>query len=186
MPLATTGRWPHSLFRLTGQTHIMQQRINRHVGLICRGSASPGFTVIELLIVVALAGIVASIAIRSVGDTIRRDRVQKAAAIVTTDLEMAFALAGRQRTPMRLLFDSARKTFAVAERADTTLKYRTRQFASGDLELDYISASRPTLDVMPSGLSTDTLNLRLGIFSRNGARYYRTIRMTRGGLVRIK
>ena len=145
-----------------------------------------GFTLVELLIVLALIGIVASIAIRSVGDTIRRDRVQKAAAIVSTDLEQAFAIAARQRTPVRLLFDSARKTFAVAARADTTFKYRTRQFATGDLALDYISVSNAALDVLPSGLSADTLNLRIGIYSRNGSRYDRTIRMTRGGLVRIK
>lgn len=145
-----------------------------------------GFTLIELLIVLALIGVVASIAIRSVGDTIRRDRVQKAAAIVSTDLEQAFAIAARQRTPVRLLFDSARKTFAVTARADTTFKYRTRQFATGDLALDYISVSNAALDVLPSGLSADTLNLRIGIVSRNGSHYDRTIRMTRGGLVRIK
>ena len=145
-----------------------------------------GFTLIELLIVLALIGVVASIAIRSVGDTIRRDRVQKAAAIVSTDLEQAFAIAARQRTPVRLMFDSARKTFAIAARADTTFKYRTRQFATGDLALDYISVSNTGLIVLPSGLSADTLNLRIGIFSRNGSRYDRTIRMTRGGLVRIK
>lgn len=145
-----------------------------------------GFTLVELLIVLALIGIVASIAIRSVGDTIRRDRVQKAAAIVSTDLEQAFAIAARQRTPVRLLFDSARKTFAVVARNDTTFKYRTRQFATGDLALDYFSVSNAALDVLPSGLSADTLNLRIGIYSRNGSRYDRTIRMTRGGLVRIK
>ena len=151
-----------------------------------RSHPRQGFTLVELLIVLALVGIVASIAIRSVGDTIRRDRVQKAAAIISTDLEQAFALAGRQRTPMRLLFDSARKTFAIVERADTTLKYRTRQFATGDLALDYLSVNTPSLDVMPSGLSVDTLSLKLGIYSRNGTTYDRTVRMTRGGLVRIK
>jgi prepilin-type N-terminal cleavage/methylation domain-containing protein len=151
-----------------------------------RAELSFGFTLIELLVVMAMVGIIAAIAIRPVGDTIRRDRVQKAVAIVATDIEQAFALAARQRTPMRLQFDSARKTFAVVERADTTLKYRTRQFATGDLALDYISVSRPTLDIMPTGLSADTLNFRVGIYSRNGTRYDRTLRMTRGGLVRTK
>ena len=160
--------------------------MTRPLGRLGVAGGSVGFSLIELLLVLALVGIVASIAIRSVGDTIRRDRVQKAAAIISTDIEQAFAIAARQRTPVRLLFDSARKTFAVTERADTTLKYRTRQFATGDLGLDYMSVSRNTLDVLPSGLSADTLSLRLGIYSRNGSTYDRTIRMTRGGLVRIK
>ena len=145
-----------------------------------------GFSMIELLIVLALVSIVASISIRSVGDTLQRDRVQKAAAIVSTDLEQAFALAGRERAPMRLMFDSAKKTFSVARKSDTTLKYRVRQFSDGDLAIGYISASRNTLDIMPSGLSVDTLSLKLGMYSRNGTTYDRTIRMTRGGLVRIK
>ena len=145
-----------------------------------------GFTLVELLIVLALIGIVASIAIRSVGDTIRRDRVQKASAIISTDIEQAFALAARQRTPMRLQFDSARRTFSVVERADTTFKYRTRQFVTGDLALDYIAVSSQTVDIMPSGLSADTLRLRLGIYSRNGRPYDRSVLMTRGGLVRVQ
>ncbi len=136
--------------------------------------------------VFVLVGIVMAIAIRSVGDTIRRDRVNKAVAIVSADLEQAFAIAARQRTPVRILFDSARMTFAVAERADTTLKYRVRQFKSGDLQLDYFAVNRTTLDILPSGLSADTLSLRMGIFSKNNALYDRTLRMTRGGMVRIK
>jgi prepilin-type N-terminal cleavage/methylation domain-containing protein len=149
-------------------------------------ASSAGFTIIELLIVLTLIGLVAMISIRSVGDTIRRDRVQKALAIVSTDIEQSFALAARQRAPIRLLIDSTRKTFAAADRADTTMKFRTRQFATGDLALDYISTSSASLDVMPSGLSTDTLNVRFGIYSRNGTRYDRTLRMTRGGLVRTQ
>lgn len=141
---------------------------------------------IELILVLTLVSLVASISIRSVGDTIQRDRVQKAVAIVSTDLELAFALAGRQRAPMLVLIDSTTRTFQIVLASDTTLKYRTRNFATGDLGLNYISASRPSLSVMPSGLSSDTLSLRLGIYSRNGSTYDRTIRMTRGGLVRIK
>ena len=167
----------------------MQQRFNIHQAPMSRRPAwkgRTGFTLVELLITLALVGIVAAISIRSVGDTMMRDRVQKAAAIVSTDLEQAFALAARQRTPIRLLIDSVTRTFTVAERSDTTFKYRKRQFATGDLALGYISASTSRLDILPSGLSADTLSLRLGIYSRNGTPYDRTIRMTRGGLVRIK
>ncbi|MEO5739706.1 MAG: prepilin-type N-terminal cleavage/methylation domain-containing protein [Vicinamibacterales bacterium] len=145
-----------------------------------------GFTLIELMLVFCLVGIVMAVAIRSVGDTIRRDRVNKAMAILSADMEQAFAVAARQRTPMRLLFDSTRMTFSVAQRSDTTLKYRVRQFKTGDLALDYMSISRTTLDIMPSGLSADTLSLRLGIYSKSNSLYDRTLRMSRGGMVRIK
>lgn len=145
-----------------------------------------GFTLVELLIVVVLIGIVAAVAIRSVGDTFRRDRVVKLAAILSTDLEQGFATAGRLRQPVRMLIDSTTRTISFANRSDTTLKYRTRQFATGDLAIDFISASRSSLDIMPSGLSTDTLKLRIGIFSKNGTTYSRSVRMTRGGLVRVQ
>lgn len=140
---------------------------------------------IELLLVLFLVSAIAAIAIRSVGDTIRRDRVQKVVAIMTTDIEAAFAISARQRTPVRLLFDSTRLTFAVASRADTSFKYKSRQFSTGDLTIDYISPSRTTLDVLPSGLASDTLSVRFGIYSR-GVAYDRTLRMTRGGLMRVK
>src|SRR5438128_11551159 len=84
-----------------------------------------GFTLIELMLVFALVGIVAAIAIRSVGDTIMRDRVNKVGAVLSTDMEQAFALAARQRAPIRVLIDSARMTIAIVERADATMKYRT-------------------------------------------------------------
>jgi type II secretion system protein H len=145
-----------------------------------------GFTLLELMVVLCMVGLIAAISIRSVGDTIRRDRINKAMAILSADLEQAFSLAARQRTPIRLLFDSTKMTFSVAERSDTTLKYRVRQFKTGDLALDYMSLSRTTLDILPSGLSADTLSLRLGIYSKSNSTYDRTLRMSRGGMVRIK
>jgi Tfp pilus assembly protein FimT len=140
---------------------------------------------IELMLVFALIGIVCSIAIRSVGDTISRDRVNKVAAVLSTDIEQGFALAARQRAPIRVLIDSARMTISFADRADTTLKFRTRQLKTGDMALGFISASRSSLDILPSGLAADTLSLRLGIYTK-GTTYRRTLRMTRAGMVRIK
>jgi prepilin-type N-terminal cleavage/methylation domain-containing protein len=145
-----------------------------------------GFTMIEMLIVFVVFGVAAMISIRSVGDTLRRDRVRKTAAVLSADVEQAFAIAARQRAPIRLLFDSAKKTFSVALRSDTTYKFRTRSFGNtGDMQLDYISVNRNTLDIIPNGLAADTLRLTLGIFSKGGATYSTSLRATRGGLVRV-
>lgn len=145
-----------------------------------------GFTMLELLLVFALVGIIAAIAIRSVGDTISRDRVNKVAAVLSTDIEQAFAIAARQRTPVRVLLDSATMTIAFADRADTTMKFRTRQLKAGDMALGFIKPSRTSLDILPSGLAADTLSLQLGVFSKNASTYSRTLRMTRAGQVRVK
>jgi len=151
-----------------------------------RGTRRAGFTLLEILIVLALIGIVAAIAIRSVGDTIMRDRVNKVAAVLSTDIEQGFALAARQRAPVRVLIDSTTMTIAFADRADTTLKFRSRSLKKGDMALGFISASRTNLDILPSGLAADTLSLRLGIYSKGGTTYSRTLRMTRAGQVRLK
>jgi len=151
-----------------------------------RGTRRTAFTLLEILIVLALIGIVAAISIRSVGDTIMRDRVNKVAAVVSTDIEQGFAIAARQRAPVRVLIDSATMTISFTERADTTLKYRTRSFKKGDMALGWISASRTNLDILPSGLAADTLSLKLGIYSKGNTTYSRTLRMTRAGQVRLK
>ncbi len=145
-----------------------------------------GFTLIEIIAVFVLVGAVTAIAIRSVGDTLRRDRLVKSMAILSADLDQAFAIAARQRTPVRLMLDSTTLSFAVVERSDTTMKYRTRQFKSGDLALDFMQVSARNIDVLPSGLSSDTLSLKLGIYSKNNTTYTRTLRMTRAGMVRIQ
>ena len=140
---------------------------------------------IEMLVVFIVFGISAMIATRSVGDTLRRDRVSKASAVLSADIEQAFALAARQRSPIRIALNRANRTFVVIDRADTTVKYRTRNFKTGEFSLDTIMRNRDSLDIMPNGLATDTLSLTLGIFTKGGALYTRTIRVTRGGLVRI-
>jgi Tfp pilus assembly protein FimT len=140
---------------------------------------------IELMLVFALVGIVSAIAIRAVGDTIARDRVNKVAAVLSADIEQAFALAARQRAPIRIMIDSSAMRISFVERADVTMKYRTRTLKTGDMALNFISASRTNIDILPSGLAADTLSLRLGVYTR-GTTYTRTLRMTRAGMVRIK
>lgn len=143
-----------------------------------------GFTMIEMLVVFVVFAATVMISIRSVGDTLRRDRVTKTAALMSADLERAFALAARQRTPIRLLMDTSRRVFSIADRADTTFKYRTRDFRTGDFQLDFFRSNKDSLDVMPNGLATDTLLLTIGVYS-GGRAHSKVIRVTRAGLIRV-
>jgi prepilin-type N-terminal cleavage/methylation domain-containing protein len=151
-----------------------------------RGTRRAGFTMIEMLIVFIVFGISAKIALRSVGDTLRRNRVTKTAAVLSTDLEQGFSIAARLRVPVRVrIYHSAtRRQFIVRQRDDTTFKYRVRELRSGDFGVDTLITSTDSLDIMPNGLATDTLRLTLGVDSR-GSRYTKVIRVTRAGLVRV-
>ena len=88
-----------------------------------------GFTILELLIVFVVFGLVVMISIRSVGDTIRRERTAKAANILGQDIEQAFAVAARQRMPVIIALNRANKTVSIVDRASTTKVYRRRSFA---------------------------------------------------------
>ena len=141
---------------------------------------------IEMLVVFIVFGVSAMIAIRSVGDTLRRDRVAKAAAILSSDLEQAFALAARQRMPVRLRMVDSVQLFTARDRVDTNTRFRRRSFGSvSEFGLDYMKSSRDSVDIMPNGLASDTLNITLGVTSTGGSRYTKSIRVTRAGMVRV-
>ena len=147
-----------------------------------------GFTMLEMLIVFVVFGAAAMISIGAVADTIRRDRLAKVSAILSSDIEQAFAIAAQQRQPVRVITSTCDTCMRIriVSRADTTLIYRKRSFKrSGEFPLDFMSVNRDTLDIMPSGLATDTFNLTLGIYSRGGMRYSKSVRSTIGGLVRV-
>jgi len=152
-----------------------------------RATRRAGFTMIEILIVFIVFGITAMIALRSVGDTLRRDRVAKTAAVLSADIEQGFSIAARLRQPVRVrIYDTlSRRQFIVRQRTDTTYKYRVRELRTGDFSIDTLIKSKDSLDIMPNGLATDTLRLTLGVKSRSGSWYWKVIRVTRAGLVRV-
>ena len=145
-----------------------------------------GFSLFELLLTMGVLGVVAMISVRSIGDTIRRDRVAKVSAILSSDIEQAFAIAARQRLPVRMLIDRTNKKFTIVDRNTPTLIYKTRSFArTGAYAVDSIASNRTFIDIMPNGLATDTLNLSLIIRSTGGTTYSKSVRASIGGLVRV-
>jgi len=99
------------------------------------------FSMIELLVVFIVFGLVVMISIRSVGDTIRRERASKAASILGADIEQAFAIAARQRTPIMLVLDRLNRKISIIDRGTTTKIYRQRSFSrTSDYGVDSLYA----------------------------------------------
>jgi prepilin-type N-terminal cleavage/methylation domain-containing protein len=145
-----------------------------------------GFTMIEMLVVFVVFGAVMLVSVRRVGDTLRRDRTAKVAAIVGSDVEQAFAIAARQRVPVRMKFSRSAKTFQIVDRNTPTLIYKKRSFAtSGEYGLDSIQSNHDFIDIMPNGLATDSLHLDLFVKTTGGAWYTKTVYASKGGLVKV-
>jgi hypothetical protein len=76
--------------------------------------------------------------------------------------------------------------FSIVDRNTPTLIYKTRSFSrTGEYPLDSLWSNRDTIDIMPNGLATDTLKLSLVIKSRGGTPYAKSVRASKGGLVRL-
>ena len=143
---------------------------------------------IEILVVIIVFALIMKVSIRSIGDTIRRDRLAKATDILGADVEQAFSIAARQRMPVLMILDRTNRTFSIIDRVTTTKIYRRRSFAkTADYGLDslFLTANRDTIIIMPNGLATDTLNLTLRMFTRGGASYTKSVRASKAGMVRV-
>src|SRR3954469_8197111 len=84
--------------------------------------ARPGFSLMEMLVVVILVGIIMSVAGVRVSGMMTQQRVIRAASTIQTQMETAFAMAGRNRVPIRILFATSASaiTLKVTDRAGTT------------------------------------------------------------------
>lgn len=137
-----------------------------------------------MLTVFVLFAVVCGIGVRTIGETLQHDRPSKAANVFVADIEAAFSMAARQRSPVRIHADSARRLYEIDDRVDTTVKYKVRLLSSGDREVGYIRFNPTDFYIMPSGLATSTLTAQFGFVGAK-ATITNTVTVSRTGLVKI-
>lgn len=147
--------------------------------------ARKGFSLMEMLVVVILVGIIMSVAGLRVSGMMTQQRVIRAASTIQTQMETAFALAGRQREPMKIVFTTGASAITVK----TTNRTGTTTFATTDLKRlglsnGNVTASASEITIFPNGFANDTLSIKV-LVTRNGATYQRIVRMSRAGLVKV-
>ena len=147
-----------------------------------RGTAviRPGFSMLEMLIVLIIVGILIAIAIPKMARIIRHERVNRAAQVVVQDLQNGFAMAGRQRAPVRLIFYPSTKTYVFTDRATGQI-LQTRSLATGtEHSVSLLDSSVDTVDVLPNGIGSASFTVTL----TNGD-YTRLVTASSAGFVRM-
>ena len=140
-----------------------------------------GFTIIELLIVLIIAGIIGGIAMIQGSKTLAHTRVQQAAAVIATDMKLAHSLAARAREPVRISVDTANRVMRVVDYDAWTTVYSERRFGNADdMPVQFMSANDTTLLVFPTGLTSGLLEITVRTDDKR-----RRVSMTRAGQVRI-
>jgi type II secretory pathway pseudopilin PulG len=140
-----------------------------------------GFSMVELIVIVGIIGIMATIALPAISRIIRHQRVNRATTVITSDLQNAFAVAARQREPVRIQADNANRSYQFIDRkTGTVLRIRTFYGDTSEYKLSMLSFAPATLDVFPSGISSAPLTIDLG----NGD-YVKQITASTAGFVRV-
>jgi prepilin-type N-terminal cleavage/methylation domain-containing protein len=159
----------------------MTRTIASHPNLRSRS----GFTLIEVFIVTTILGVLAVMSMGQISTYIRERNVAAAAATVRIDLQQAFAIAARNRRPVRVSFASADTDLRITDRENTVTFVRRGlgvgagfMLTPADMSFCTSTCSGASVDVFPNGWASDTLTVTISKGS-----YTRGVHMSRSGLV---
>lgn len=140
-----------------------------------------GFSMIELIIVVSILGIMATLIGTAIPRMIRHNRVNRATTVIASDIQNAFAVAARQREPVRIQADNVGRSYQFVDRkSGAVLRIRTFYGDASEYNLDSLTFTPATIDVFPSGVSSTPLS----IYISNGD-YSKQITASTAGFVRV-
>ena len=145
-------------------------------------SARGGFSLLEILIVVAILGIMSTMVGPAMSRIVRHNRTNRAATVIASDLQNAFAVAARQREPVRIVADAPSRSYQFLDRkTGAVLRIRTFYGDTSEYRLTKLEFNPTTIDVFPSGISSAKITINLA----NGD-YEKVITASTAGFIRVK
>jgi prepilin-type N-terminal cleavage/methylation domain-containing protein len=141
-----------------------------------------GFTMLEMMVVLVIVGITTAMTAGRIQALMVQNRVQRAATAVQNDIEAAFAIASRDRRPIRISWNPATMQMSVTDRAGTTAFRRTTLgIAAYGLRRTDVSFSSNPIEIYPDGLAPNALTITISKFN-----YTKSVVMSRSGLVLVQ
>jgi prepilin-type N-terminal cleavage/methylation domain-containing protein len=145
--------------------------------------ASPsrsGVSLIEVSLALIVLGVIMLIGMPKVGETIALHRLDRATALVASDLENAFAIAAREGKPIRLACSCDSGRYQLTDRSGRTVRVARTLTADSSYAVEGLAFSTTPVDIFPSrtASSADTVTISSGGYARR-------IVMTTSGDVRI-
>ena len=135
---------------------------------------------LEMLVVLMMVAVLIGITIPKMARVMRHERVNRAAQVIVADLQNGFAMAGRQRAPVRLTFTPSAKTYVFTDRA-TGAVYQTRIMDSrSEYALTVLNATPTQIDVLPNGIGSAAITVTVA-----QGDYSRTVTASSAGFVRL-
>jgi prepilin-type N-terminal cleavage/methylation domain-containing protein len=140
-----------------------------------------GFTVVELVIAMALFALVTVFAVPRASEAMRIATVDRASRVVAIDLEQALGLAARHRAPIRVRQPNGTRQI-VAQNRNTSVVYRTTNLEedTGGLDVETLTLNPTSVDVFPTGQVSAALTVTIG-----SGDYQRTVTLSQAGQIRV-
>lgn len=146
-----------------------------------------GFTIFELLVVMVIGAIMLAVVAPGVSRALAQTRVQRAAAVVAGDLQLAHSLAARHRAPVRVSVNQHSRTVVLHRATTPDTVYNTRRLdGTSEYPMQSLTANNAFVTVYPNGLASAseaawplTISLQAGGLARE-------VRMNRVGQVRVR
>jgi len=139
-----------------------------------------GFSMLEMLLVLIVLGVLVTISIPRVSRIMQHERVNRAAQIVAADLQNGFAIAGRQRTPVRLSVDGVAKSYTFSDRSSGVILQTRVMNNSSEFALSALTTDAATIDVLPNGIASTPF-----VITVSQGDYSRRISASTAGFVRV-
>ena len=137
-----------------------------------------GFTLLEMLIVIVVFAMLATLSLPTMSRVYSHSRVNEAAVVVAHDLSQAVSDAARSRKPIRIARGADSKSIIVTDRQSGTL-LQTVWLGPDTYQLDSVVLSVSPVDLFPNGFTSNALTVTLW-----GRGYSRQVTMSRAGWVR--